>query len=287
MLDARFSDGRMTLREIESAYQPLLDSGMWDRDEICNQRVFDKDGRIIGRLPVYALRTRIRGAAMYVIAGIHGEEPAGPNALARSVDYLGAYAEQGIPMVVMPMANPAGYYRDWRYQNAHRGHGNSIGDADHVLPAKNGPGPRRSAASSVESGYVMDYLQSLKENGWNPFMGLDLHEDDDDAINPSCEHPYLYVYGERGVEEAMAKRVVKILLENGTQLTLEGRTRDGHEVVGGLVANVRDGSIDEFLHHLGAKTVTVVETPINGFELEHRVRAHAAVVEAISELWRL
>jgi hypothetical protein len=41
-------------------------------------------------LPIIALRTPKKGKALWVISGIHGEEPAGPNAISdrKAIEFL-------------------------------------------------------------------------------------------------------------------------------------------------------------------------------------------------------
>ena len=45
-------------------------------------------------LPILAFRTRLKGDALWIISGIHGEEPAGVNAIAKNVRYLNKLAKR-------------------------------------------------------------------------------------------------------------------------------------------------------------------------------------------------
>ncbi len=67
-------------------------------------------------LPVIALRTPQGGEACWILSGIHGEEPAGPNAIAASIDAIAALGERQA-VVLLPLNNPHGYVNNWRYLN--------------------------------------------------------------------------------------------------------------------------------------------------------------------------
>ena len=68
-------------------------------------------------LPVIALRSPTHGPAIWILAGIHGEEPAGPIAVADAIDDIAKLGAMR-PVVLMPLLNPHGYARNWRYLNA-------------------------------------------------------------------------------------------------------------------------------------------------------------------------
>ena len=74
-----------------------------------------------------------------MLSGIHGEEPAGPNAIAANLASLTQLADAGVPIVVIPLANPKAYRHNWRYPNTperdwKKGGGYSVGDAEYLLP---------------------------------------------------------------------------------------------------------------------------------------------------------
>ncbi len=72
----------------------------------------------VGEFPVYHLRTRgsLEGA-FYVSAGIHGDEPAGPEALAQWAEaHLAALvrADDALPLFILPCLNPWGLVENRR-----------------------------------------------------------------------------------------------------------------------------------------------------------------------------
>ncbi|MBI4232182.1 hypothetical protein HY605_03025 [Candidatus Peregrinibacteria bacterium] len=301
-LDEVHPDGRMNLAELFASYSPLFDSEHWEGDVAFEQRVLDEGGQVMGHLPVFSLRTKTRGSALYLIAGIHGEEPAGPNALARNVDFVDELRREGLPVVLLPMCNPAGYFRDWRYQDTRRGSGSSVGDSDHLVLQKKGRAPKYAAPISKEAEALTSHVLGLQHE-WPADLVIDLHEDEDDGLNPRCVHPYIYSQGRRKTKDPVAKRVVEILKESGMSIQMSGRTRFKEKIKGGIVVGDGDGSIDQLLsagrfHKDGkihkkraARSVVVVETPtlqVNGegtrpLPLELRVRAHERAIRAIPE----
>ncbi len=302
-IDAQHEDGRKSLRGLYEACQPLLNSPDWESEVVCQQRVLEEKGEILGHLPIISIRTKIKGKAIWVIAGIHGEEPAGPIALAENIQLFEDIRKAGIPVVLLPMCNPAGYFRDWRYMNARRGDGLSVGDSDHLLANEFGEGPRTNKPALPESAELVGHALKLCNEGWPPHKVFDLHEDEDDAVHPRNVHPYLYVLSHEGSDDPSAQRVVEILDSNGMPITRHGITRFGEKIENGLVANKADGSIDEMLFRQwvyldgvwrkkeAAKVVVTVETPTLNTPLKARIKARikaqTEVLTAIPELWSL
>jgi hypothetical protein len=78
--------------------------------------VYSKPAGTTVELPIIALRSPRSGDAMWILSGIHSEEPAGPNAIAEAIDDIAALGER-LPVVLVPLCNPHGYARNWRYLN--------------------------------------------------------------------------------------------------------------------------------------------------------------------------
>ena len=76
-----FADGRRPVGELYAAYQSLEAQG-WQLDIVAHSRPQGTEFA----LPVIALRTREAGEAVWILSGIHGEETAGPNAIAGAVE---------------------------------------------------------------------------------------------------------------------------------------------------------------------------------------------------------
>ncbi len=256
-------------------------------------------------LKVFAWRTRREGKALWLLAGIHGEEPAGPNAIARSLKSLSALADRGVPIVLIAMCNPKAYRSNWRYPNTPerdwRKGGYSVGDAEYLLPdLAAGQAPRAANPVGPEAQALTAYALRLSKS-YTPQLVLDLHEDE-----LSMDGGYIYSQGQQSKDNPVGEKIIRLLQSSGIPLRLSGKTRFGEPVENGVVSRdekglpIRDGSIDELFASTqvfkdgkkipgpSAQTVIVVETPaFAGSNLDKRVGAHSAVLNAVAELWTL
>jgi hypothetical protein len=289
------TDGRASIEALSEKYASLEARG-WLRETIY---AYD-DGDAIR-----AWRTPEPGPALWILAGIHGEEPAGPNALAESLGVLLALAESGVAIVVAPLCNPRAYRSGWRYPNTPerdwRKGGYSVGDAEYLLEDFGDPArPRAVAAPGPESFALTQFVLRTAET-YPPRLVLDLHEDE-----LSTEGGYIYSQGIAATDNPVGAEVIRLLQNAGVPLRLAGETRFGEPIVRGAVSRdkegrpIRDGSIDELFaaHEIfrdgrkvagpSARTVIVVETPtFAGSQLALRVAAHAAVLREVAALWRI
>ena len=282
-------DGRHTLWELYKRFLKLEDG--WSREVIYWQK------SEIGDFPVLLFKTKKKGPALWVLSGIHGEEPAGPNALYESINILQHLKNENIPIVFIPMCNPLGYFRNWRYSNEYRDYqmGTSVGDSEHLLFNEDYH-PRRIMPACDEADQLTKAV--LKNiNPRPPILSMDFHEDEDSR--GSNTFSYIYSQGKMGVDDPIAKMVVQILTGNNILLQQNGVTRFGDTIVDGIVNASKDGSIDELLasnviyknnsmilKH-PAKTVIVVETPSVGVPLEKRVIAHLEIIHHMEMFYHM
>ena len=282
---ATYADGRKPVEELYQAYTSLLEKG-WQLDIITQSQ---PGGRAYA-LPVIALRTPHGGEAHWILSGIHGEEPAGPNAIAASIDALASLGERQA-VVLLPLNNPHGYVNNWRYLNMQKfseaASGQSVGDSEHLLADPENPGRARAeAASSAEADAITRYILKMSAL-YPPAASIDLHEDN--LINQG----YVYSQGRLGVDDPLALAAVRTLKDNGIPLKMSGETRFGETINGGIIGPVIDGSIDELMsadwiivdgqRRAGphAQTVLVFETPADQVSLQQRIDAHAALLKSI------
>ena len=275
-------DGRPDIRDLYTAFAGLADRG-WIIDVIVHSQ---PDG-VATALPVIALRSPARGSATWVISGIHGEEPAGPAAIAASIEAIAEFGAQH-PMVVLPLTNPHGYARNWRYLNSPVWSSDiasqSVGDSSHLLPDPADPGiARAAAASSPEADAITAYIRTMQTE-YPALVSIDLHEDN------LLERGYVYSQGTAGAADPMATAAVRVLLNQGIPLQLEGSTRFDETIVDGIIGPVADSSIDELMSAAqlvldgkvvpgpAARSVLVFETPAGVLPLERRIDAHAALL---------
>jgi succinylglutamate desuccinylase/aspartoacylase family protein len=285
---ATHADGRAPVESLYRAWLGLVDRG-WKADVIVDSRPAGSSAA----LPVVAFRSPGAGPAIWILAGIHGEEPAGPNAVAQAIDDI-ARLGAGRPVVLLPLLNPQGYARNWRYLNvavySESIDGQSVGDSSHLLPdANEPPRPRAKAASSPEADAITAYLLRLQRD-YPVLCSIDLHEDS------LIDEGYVYSQGVEGEKDPLAIEAVGVLRANGVPIRMSGRTRFDEPIAGGIVGPVIDSSIDELLSAPrvlvggrdlpgpAARTVLVFETPASALPLERRIAAHAALIRRLAVL---
>ena len=284
-------DGRRSLVDLYRAQADLARRPGWLLEEIFSEKLTLADGAVV-TLPSNVLRTTSRGPALWLLTGVHGEEPAGPNALAESLNVLADLERQGLPVVVMPLLNPLGYQRNWRYpdtaQYSQANPGASVGDSDHLLPDDRGE-PRRSTPACPQAEKLTSKVLALARD-YPPLLALDLHEDN------LLDKGYLYSQGALGAGDPLAGDLVRLFVSSQFPILLDGATRFGEKVRNGVVSGVNDGSIDELLsssfvivnheRRVGpsGKSVLVVETSAKSTRLADRKKVHAAVIATLPAL---
>lgn len=284
-----FDDGRRTISVLFGAYQRLLDQG-WQLDIITHSQPVGTQAA----LPIIGIRSPIKGPAVWFLSGIHGEEPAGPNAMAAAIDDIAVLGER-YPVVLLPLLNPHGYARNWRYLNvpewSETTEGHSVGDSSHLLLDPDIPGQPRAAPSSAEANAITRYILETAFR-YPPRYSIDLHED-----NLTGEG-YVYSQGSQGAADPLAVLAVRILRENSIAIKMSGQTRFNEEIAGGIIGPVTDSSIDELMSSKrivvggrlqsgpGAETVLVFETPAADLTLDQRVEAHVALIRQLAPLIR-
>ncbi len=285
-------DGRSSIVDLYAAQSNLEKRPGWILEELFREELALPDGKSVA-LPANCLRTTRKGPALWVLTGIHGEEPAGPNALAANLRVLANLADKGAPLVVMPLLNPLGYQRNWRYRDAavysETKPGSSVGDSDHLLPGEAG-GPRRETPACPQAGILTARVLELARD-YPPLLSLDLHEDN------MLSKGYLYSQGTRGADDPVAREIVALFVRYRFPILMEGKTRFGEAVRGGIVSGVKDGSIDELLSAPlvivnraplkgpSGSSILVLETSSMNTPLADRVRVHATVIASLEALW--
>lgn len=285
---ATHPDGRAPIESLYRAWLGLVDQG-WKAELILQSQPTGTPTP----LPVIALRSPIAGPAIWILAGIHGEEPAGPNALAAAIDDIARLGAKR-PVVLLPLLNPQGYARNWRYLNvavySEQIDGQSVGDSSHLLSSVEEPGrPRAAAASSREADAITAFILRLRHD-YPPLISIDLHEDN------LIDEGYVYSQGKAGEKDALAIDAVGVLRASGVPIRMSGKTRFDEPIKDGIIGPVADSSIDELMSAPrvvaggqevpgpAAQTVLVFETPASALPLERRIAAHAALIRRLALL---
>ena len=294
-------------RDIKLLYKSFLSlPSSWIIETIDDHVIEEKNKRMI--FSVLSLRTKKKGKAVWILSGTHGEEPAGPVAISENMNFLKRLSSQRIPLVVIPLINPTGYYRDWRYlfHWKNRVIGKSVGDCEPFLLNKNNK-PRKKKPHLHTEKFIRYILHLLKE--YPPLFVLDLHEDEiktrggdpfyQDAKEDENE-TYIYSHGKYGSDDLIANKIVEIMRFFKHPIKPDGfvKTRSKEKIVDGIVSDIKDSSIDEllasrkiFLNNKivkgpSAKTVIVIETLTN-IPLVKRVEIYNKIIRSIKEFIKI
>jgi hypothetical protein len=196
--------------------------------------------------------------------------------------------------VLLPLLNPQGYARNWRYLNmpvySETIDGQSVGDSSHLLSSPANPERARAAeASSAEADAITAFI--LRQiTDFPPACSIDLHEDN------LIDQGYVYSQGILGEKDPLALAAVAVLREYGVPIKTAGKTRFDEPIAGGIIGPVVDSSIDELMSAAAivvdggsqpgpaAHTVLVLETPAAALPLPRRVAAHAALIRRLARL---
>ena len=289
------ADGRMPLEKIYKACLNLPKNN-WDRRVVYTERIKLKNGQKVDA-PILSFFTKKKGQAFWIIAGIHGEEPAGPNALAKNIKIINDLANKDIPAVFLPLCNPKGYWRDWRYLDSRRGKrgkGSSVGDSEHLLLSFNKKNrPCRKIPKSRQADALTKEVINLSKTH-PPLITINFHEDE--LVK---EEHYIYSQGKDGFTDPIVREIVRMFQKNGFKFIKGGKKWFGENIKDGVIHGIHDGSIDELLSaekifingkitkKPAAKTVIVVETPVKNTPIEKRVKTDELIIKSFENLWRI
>lgn len=294
-VDTYKKDGRMPIIDVYRKFSRLKDS-LWIKEILSCQRVDLKQNKR-KFLPILAFRTRMKGDALWIISGIHGEEPAGVNAIAKNIRYLNKLAKR-IPIVLLPLCNPSGYRRDWRYPTLKRKPKSiqievpSVGASEHYLiDEKTGKAQAKNAVNK-ESDEISSYVIQHSEH-YKPLLVLDFHEDE------SAKKQYIYSQGKLKNYDPIARKIVGILKKRDFKFYEKGMTSFNEKIIKGVVSNIKDGSVDELLSAEkiivngqikdgpDAKSVVVIETKTIDVPLKKRIKAHSYILKSAKNIYAL
>jgi hypothetical protein len=283
---ATHGDGRAPIESLYRASLGLVETG-WTAEVIAESAPPGTQAP----LPIIALRSPKAGPAVWILAGIHGEEPAGPNAVAAAIGDIARLGEHRA-VVLLPLLNPQGYARNWRYLNAatysESVDGQSVGDSSHLLPSAEEPSRARAGAPSSGEAEAITAWILRRQAEYPAWISLDLHEDN------LIDEGYVYSQGELGASDELAGVAVAVLREQGVPIKMGGTTRFGEPIERGVIGPVADSSIDELMSARevvagdqrrpgpAAETVLVLETPAAALPLQQRIGAHAAVLRTLA-----
>lgn len=286
------SDHRLPVLTLFTKFNELTNKFKFTRKLIFKENI---NSKII--LPCNSFTSTKQGKSLWIISGVHGEEPAGPNAIAERIEQLGIISNS-IPLVILPLCNPKGYFLNWRYANQakYSKHtiGKSVGDSEHFLSKliANAHGPRAKQPSCRQSRALTSHILALIKK-YPPVLCIDLHEDN------QLKKGYIYSQGPKGAKDKIAQAIVEIFVSANYPLFQSGKTRFDQQIINGIISSIADGSIDEllaarkifyqtkFTSGPAAKSVIVIETSAYKHPISKRIKAHKLIIDNLEKLWAL
>ena len=204
-------------------------------------------------LPTYH---RPDAPTLLIAGGHHGDEQGGSLGILRYIQFINAF--QDLPRAnvsFLPILNPRAFNRGVR-----------------VVSKRVNCGFIHGRDELFEDGRILKYpgsnLRRYSEDGF-----LTLHE---------CENSkefYAYTFGHYPSACSVRDCGKKLfgVLPNKTPVHDDEGVGFAHN---GLVHNLHDGSLEDWLFHEGARVSIATEVPIQGTDMEERVHGHTELIDA-------
>lgn len=227
---------------------------------------------------IFSKRINKKDKVVFISAGIHGEEVAGPITILKHLDKISDYAEKkGLKLIIYPLLNPSGFEVNYRYNiDRHKG---SAGNNDFLR-------------YELENGRIVDDLRDkneFKKWYWSSdkrfnfnlpeetklthkllrkeplkqiVAALDLHQDY--ITSTRITAAYAYALGDLKRYAKIVDKLRKTIPIFENKLIGAGYSVTNPEAYlrsneNGII-NRHDGSINDLLYRLGAKHSITVET---------------------------
>ncbi|MGV8172095.1 MAG: hypothetical protein ACP5OA_05375 [Candidatus Woesearchaeota archaeon] len=247
-------------------------------------------------LPIIGIHNDKVGPAIWILSGMYGDEPSGPNMLARNIGEI-AKALSNVPTVILPLCNPHGYRLNQSFLDdaLDKTEGLSVDNASHVLIDDKPGGTRyiegynpRSEANSYEAEHIVSYL--LTQNTIRPpTMVIDLQE-----IDSSKGH--IESYGTKRYENTRIQEIVRAIART-VDMTQFANGEENQRIISSIRYPIKDNSIAEFaaakkilyggiMKGIGAKNVIKTRIPSLYIPLENRIQAQKDALYASIDLTR-
>ena len=292
MKPQELSSEKLAVNEITYMFSRLRDKHDWNKGEIFRQ-YYENDKGKKSYFPINYFSSPKKGNAIYLLSGVHGEEPAGPNALVRNLELIRSLSKE-TPLVVLPLLNPLGYSKNSRYPRSELNSEEDVQNADPFIQDKF-TGNFSPYKIGKEAKAISKKVLELSKS-YPPLIVLDFHEDNE------VDKGYFYYWGK---DHSLKKDLASIFLESMQKhVPTHGKerfeTRFGEEIIKGVIKDAHDGSLDELfscdlaydlsgdkVKGPGARAVFVIETPSKYLPLEQRIRAHSEVIRSLEDFSRI
>ncbi len=208
---------------------------------------------------------RSKALRLLIVAGMHGEEIAGPLGLLKWLEGFDPQLFRNVNLSFIPIINPVAYNLGKRYN--HKNEKSNCGFYD----------SHRSGDIPSEEGIVLlknlSLLKACSQDGF-----LSLHED----IGSSKFYLYTFERTDKPgrFTHAMRDKLAEFFPDSldNELVTVDAMSNEGVMVRDGIVYRLEDGSLEHWLFTEGTNRSVTTETP-GGFKLETRIEANVALIE--------
>lgn len=202
---------------------------------------------------------------LLIVAGFHGEEPAGPWAILKWIEICNLKTLSEINLSFLPVVNPTGF---------------DVGQRKNKWNEKTNQGfchPEKNESLSREGKILLENSETLCEFARDGCLSL--HEDVTTTKYYIYDHSASAGDFGRLIRDEEDKYFDR--LEDGTNVAEENEPEAF--VKDGLITGLHDGSFDDFLYHKGIPHVFATETP-GKFPLHQRIKAGVRLIDKFIEL---
>jgi len=217
---------------------------------------------------------------LLVVAGIHGEEPAGCWATIQFILKENPELFSMVNISILPVFNPSGFIS--------RSRNNTKGERTNVFignPSEEGK--LIISKSDLLSKLGSDCVLSLHENitvkdEFYLYANTDETEGYDDG---SAKSPFrLGGITADLLEIAIQRGLTRFKIrEDGVYKDDQGVEGDEYEIEGGIITNLKDGSFEDYMNRIkGCPVVILPETPCDGQAIKNRIDTHLDIIKGIA-----
>lgn len=209
--------------------------------------------------PLFLWKSPLEGPRILVVAGMHGEESAGPWGILRWLET----SSSPVALSFIPVVNPTGFSEGKRSNQKGEVPNSGYREIPHPPSGKEAP--------ATEDRILKDKIHLLKETAREGFLSL--HED------PEARKFYLFTFSRPGGAGDPQGCAWELCKAGGQVFGIRKKSPKVPDLEGGVVVNRQDGSLEDALFELGVPHCIATETPKGGSFLQ-RVEANRKIVES-------
>jgi hypothetical protein len=216
--------------------------------------------------------------SLLIVAGMHGEEPAGPWAIIRLLMEEREDIYKFINLSIIPTISPSGFSQGTR-NNAKDQRTNNFTDN-----------------KSDEAKILMSISKALAVLGKDAALSLHENAKVNDGFYLYANSSGLQVYNDGVAKEHLRPEAVKADLvdiflqrgldqfpirKDGTYVDPQGLPEDKYTIKKGVIQDLKDKACEDYLHRqVGIPIVVTVESPAQNHPIDKRVAMHLGIIRA-------